>query len=91
MRNSIVYSALLASVIALGTASIAFAEQSKNAAQGSSGMMKGEGMPMMDGNKMPMMDMMQEMNSMMKNCNEMMENMNKQMSQEATRGDSKTQ
>jgi len=90
MRNSIVYSALLASVITLGAVANTFAEQPKNTVQGSAGMMKGEGMHMMDGNKMPMMGMMQEMNSMMKNCNEMMENMNKKMSQEAAQGDSKT-
>ncbi len=78
MRNSIVYSAILASTIIFGTVSVAVAEPSKNTVQGSSEMMKGEGMHMMDGNKMPMM---QEMNSMMKNCNEMMRNMNKQMDQ----------
>lgn len=91
MRNAIVYSALLASTIIFGAISVAVAEQSKSTAQGSSEMMKGEGMHMMDGNKMPMMEMMQEMNSMMKNCNTMMENMNKQMSKEADQGDSKAQ
>ncbi|RJG14238.1 hypothetical protein D3879_13860 [Pseudomonas cavernicola] len=89
MRNSISHTAVLTALITLGAVSTGFAEQSKNTAQGSSDMMKGEDMQMMEGSKMPMMDMMQEMSSMMKNCNAMMENMNKHMGKEAPQGDSK--
>lgn len=95
MRNSIVYTAALTTLITLGAISTSFAEQPKNPAHGGAEMMKGKDMPMKEGNKMPKMDMMQEMSSMMKNCNAMMEkmsmNMDKHMGNEASQDDSKAQ
>lgn len=91
MRNAIVYTAVLAVLLTLGTTSTSFAEEPKSNNQGGSDMMKEKDMPMMDGNKMPMMDMMQEMSTMMKSCNTMMESMNKHMGSESPQGGNKVQ